>query len=627
MFKEHPGRVHLSVDGWTSPNVFSFLGITAHWIQNGELRHIILDFIKLTKSHTGRYLAEKLGECLRVYGIEEKLLAFTVDNAYLNPVMLEELADIIPGTRGTEVMVRCFGHVLNLIVKAALSQFSRKCRNKPRTTNTRGMNTTDADPQDDGDLDVLDEGLNAHGDVEEDLSNAGNEDEDEDEDAVPDKDREAVDEVILEALYDDEPDFVLSQDDIKAGRVALDKITALSNRVWHNPTIRAALAEKAGEEELNSEVLVRAVRTRWNTVTLLLERALDMRDTLEQVCDMAQFNDPPGRRPPRGSRARTSRLRRFILLDEEWEILASLYDLLYPFLFVTVQVSSSGRTLVHEVIPFMDTLTDHLDKFRNNDDIPPVVRAAAYRGRKILDKYYTFTDNSIIFHIAMILHPRYKLTYFHKQNWLPEWIDRARELVRTEWRTNYKPGPPAHPATEHEASENTGKGMPSRCPGRLSAKASASASAKALFADLVGRPDAANHDALEVYLEAPPLVTVHNPLEYWTPLLKSGPDAALARMALDFLSVPATSVEVERAFSRGRLQSPGFATLLVTTQVRASTLLGSWANIPGLVDETETVNLLSGSKKGKAAPDAGPPIASTGVGARKAKEVIEIESD
>lgn len=41
-----PGRVHLSVDGWTSLNIFSFLGITMHWIQDGELQHLILDFIK-----------------------------------------------------------------------------------------------------------------------------------------------------------------------------------------------------------------------------------------------------------------------------------------------------------------------------------------------------------------------------------------------------------------------------------------------------------------------------------------------------------------------------------------------------------------------------------------------------
>ena len=65
---------------------------------------------------------------------------------------------------------------------------------------------------------------NARGDVEEDLSDLEEDDDDEDDEAVVDKDREAADDVILEALYDDEPDFVLSQKDMKAGRVALDKV-------------------------------------------------------------------------------------------------------------------------------------------------------------------------------------------------------------------------------------------------------------------------------------------------------------------------------------------------------------------------------------------------------------------
>lgn len=59
-----------------------------------------------------------------------------------------------------------------------------------------------------------------------------------------------------------------------------------------------------------------------------------------------------------------------------------------------------------------------------------------------------------------------------------------------------------------------------------------------LFTDVVGCVTPANHNTLEAYLEAPPLATVHNPLKYWTLLLKSKPDAALTCMALDFLSVP-----------------------------------------------------------------------------------------
>ena len=37
------------------------------------IKTIILDFIKLTKSHTGEYLAEKLLACLKFFGIELKV--------------------------------------------------------------------------------------------------------------------------------------------------------------------------------------------------------------------------------------------------------------------------------------------------------------------------------------------------------------------------------------------------------------------------------------------------------------------------------------------------------------------------------------------------------------------------
>ncbi|KAF6747489.1 hypothetical protein DFP72DRAFT_784107, partial [Ephemerocybe angulata] len=31
MLQEHPGKIHVGADGWTSPNVYSFLGVTIHW--------------------------------------------------------------------------------------------------------------------------------------------------------------------------------------------------------------------------------------------------------------------------------------------------------------------------------------------------------------------------------------------------------------------------------------------------------------------------------------------------------------------------------------------------------------------------------------------------------------------
>ena len=64
-------------------------------------------------------------------------------------------------------------------------------------------------------------------------------------------------------------------------------------------------------------------------------------------------------------------------------------------------MSTSTRSLVYEVIPYIDVLTEHLDAFAANSDYHPTVRAAARRGRLMMDKYYSRTDESIIFRIAM----------------------------------------------------------------------------------------------------------------------------------------------------------------------------------------------------------------------------------
>ncbi len=94
--------------------------------------------------------------------------------------------------------------------------------------------------------------------------------------------------------------------------------------MWNSPTIRAELSKLAAKADLNSKVLVRAVKTRWNTVTEVLERALDMREVLRDLCDMAQFNKKTG-----------ARLRRYLLDDDEWDLLEQLWRLLdvrTPFL-------------------------------------------------------------------------------------------------------------------------------------------------------------------------------------------------------------------------------------------------------------------------------------------------------
>jgi hypothetical protein len=50
-------------------------------------------------------------------------------------------------------------------------------------------------------------------------------------------------------------------------------------------------------------------------------------------------------------------------------------------------MSQSKTPLLHEVIPLFDIITGHLERFIDNTDNFPAVRAAARRGRAMMNKY------------------------------------------------------------------------------------------------------------------------------------------------------------------------------------------------------------------------------------------------
>ena len=156
------------------------------------------------------------------------------------------------------------------------------------------------------------------------------------------------------------------------------------------------------------------------------------------------------------------------------------------------------------------------------------------------------------------MHPGYKLSYFRKADWPEDWIQEARRLVTHEWTMRYKPTTVTPSATA--SSESSAHSRPRMFRMSTGGKAVSSLPLNALhyihsvliqinvhepretrdlFASISGRSAHTDRDALEAYLEAAPLTTVRDPLAYWNAALKSGSeDPALARMALDFLSIP-----------------------------------------------------------------------------------------
>lgn len=97
-------------------------------------------------------------------------------------------------------------------------------------------------------------------------------------------------------------------------------------------------------------------------------------------------------------------------------------------------------------------------------------------------------------------------------------------------------------------------------------------------------------DPIGEYIDSPTLPQVDDPIKYWLGQRAAG--HPLAQMALDFLSAPAASTDVERAFSRGGLTVSKRRHALSDKSVRASTVLGSWAAVPGLIPEAEVEEVL-----------------------------------
>jgi len=102
----------------------------------------------------------------------------------------------------------------------------------------------------------------------------------------------------------------------------------------------------------------------------------------------------------------------------------------------------------------MDHIDKHLATASRNENLKPCIQAAVAMGKKLLNKYYSYTDHSELYRIAMskfhywcrnfdsilpptVLHPSHKLAYFSQAGWPDDWRATAEEIVRAEFERAY----------------------------------------------------------------------------------------------------------------------------------------------------------------------------------------------
>jgi hypothetical protein len=169
------------------------------------------------------------------------------------------------------------------------------------------------------------------------------------------------------------------------------------------------------------------------------------------------------------------------------------------------------------VIPAMDELTKALKNANNLRSRHPAIVGASNLAYESLNRYYSLTDSSSVYRIAMVLDPGMKLQYFHEHGWKNSWIKRADSLVRTTYETNYE-----------KETITTTTSVPEPTSMRPFSR--------------FGIRSATTHVAVPVselqeYLgSAPQIVKDEDVLNWWVKNKDIYPN--LHRMALDYLSIP-----------------------------------------------------------------------------------------
>ncbi|KAJ7050071.1 hypothetical protein C8F01DRAFT_1348089, partial [Mycena amicta] len=170
------------------------------------------------------------------------------------------------------------------------------------------------------------------------------------------------------------------------------------------------------------------------------------------------------------------------------------------------------------------------------------------------------------------MHPSYGLAYFDQMEWPKEWKDTAVSLARMQWTENYRVE-------------------------TLDTPAVATSTPATIFDSLDVTP--VNADPFEHLLASPsiPLNNCQKPLLWFATLSPYAADPspnskALIRMAHDFLGAPATSVNIEHAFSHGGGMVTKWRHALSAETIRANALVSAWHR-EDLIPEAVAIDKLS----------------------------------
>ncbi|KAL6516465.1 hypothetical protein OROGR_019770 [Orobanche gracilis] len=125
-------KISLTTDMWKSKNQkLEYMVLTGHWISSDwKLEKRVLNFVHVPPPRPGIVIADEIYECLRGWGLENKVYTVSVDNASNNDTAIARLKEIFSRNNnlvleGELFHVRCCAHILNLLVQDGLAKIKK----------------------------------------------------------------------------------------------------------------------------------------------------------------------------------------------------------------------------------------------------------------------------------------------------------------------------------------------------------------------------------------------------------------------------------------------------------------------------------------------------------------------
>ena len=235
-------------------------------------------------------------------------------------------------------------------------------------------------------------------------------------------------------------------------------------------------------------------------------------------------------------------------------VLQHFYNVLHPFYIALIELEGNGKLydrqngvarrfgLMPDLLLAFEYLLSKLEAAKSTAKQYPdghFFTANVNLGWKKLNKYYSRLSKSPAYYTALALHPAHRFATF-EQCWSdthPEWVDHARATVRKLWDEEYSQLPLEEGRTE----------APQMAPREtLSAFSKFRDSKQIALSSLYGHTDPIDKYDRWFRDVDPADEKVEDPLEYWHHQWHCYP--RLSIMALDVMTIPIMSAEVERLF-------------------------------------------------------------------------------